>query len=396
MKLNSIQALRAVAAMLVMIYHVRAIEMDAFLRNGLDDQPLVSLLIENGFAGVDLFFVISGFIMVYVTGEVRASLATSGAFLFARAARIYPVWWLFALIMTGYFFVAYGVPYDVERTVGGSELMAEQPWLHLVYSYLLLPQHSVPVFGLGWTLVHEMHFYLVFAVLMLMPRRFLPWLLGIWAAMVTGGSLAGLSGAYAADYLKLFFHPLSMEFIAGAFAAMLVTSGRRFRPGTVLALGLAAMFASLLLQGDETAFTLGWGRVLWFGIPCLLIVYGYSALEVEGRAGAPKWLVTVGDWSYALYLSHTFVLSALRRIFNALCARLEGTQYADWFTLGAPGLMDNVLFYLLGISLSMIAAWLTFRFFERPAMRLAGKMRRALFADTNAQLRPGPIRTAVW
>jgi peptidoglycan/LPS O-acetylase OafA/YrhL len=90
------------------------------------------------------------------------------------------------------------------------------------------------------------------------------------------------------------------------------------------------------------------------------------------------------------------VLSALRRIFNALAARLEGTQSADWFTLGAPGLMDNALFYLLGISLSMIAAWLTFRYFERPAMRLAGKMRRALFADTNAQLRPGPIRTAVW
>ena len=396
MKLNSIQALRAAAALLVMVYHVRGIEMDAFLRNGASDTPLISFLIENGYAGVDLFFVISGFIMVYVTGQARSSLATSGAFLFARAARIYPVWWLFAGIMTAYFFVTYGVPYDVGRTVGGSALMEENPILHLVYSYLLLPQHSVPVYGLGWTLVHEMHFYLVFALLMLAPRRYLPWLLGAWGALVTIGSLAGFSSAYASDYVQLFFHPLSMEFIGGAFIALLITSGRRFRPGSVFAVGMAAMLFSLIMQGEETAFTLGWGRVLWFGLPCLLIVYGYVGLEANGRLDVPGWLVTLGDWSYAIYLSHSIVLSALRRIFAKLDTMLEGTPFASVFELGAPGILDSLLFYILGITLSLVASWLTFRYFEKPAMRLAGHVRRKLFAETDAQLRPGPIRTAVW
>lgn len=396
MKLNSVQALRAAAALLVMVYHVRAIEMDAFLRNGSSDTPLFSFLIENGYAGVDLFFVISGFIMVYVTGQVRASIATSGAFLFARAARIYPVWWLFAAIMTAYFFVSYGVPYDVDRTVGGSEVMAENPLLHLVYSYALLPQHSVPVFGLGWTLVHEMHFYLVFALLMLAPRRYLPWLLGIWGGAVTAGSLAGFSAAFPADYMQLFFHPLSIEFIAGAFVALLITSGRRFRPGLIFSLGLVAMIFSLAMQGEETAFTLGWGRVLWFGLPCMLIIYGYVGLEIEQRLDVPDWLVKLGDWSYAIYLSHTLVLSCLRRLFGTLDSTFDGTPLASVFELGAPGILDSLLFYVLGISLSLVVSWLTFRFFEKPAMRLAGRIRRKLFADTNAQLRPGPIQAAVW
>ncbi len=396
MKLTSIQSLRAAAALLVMVYHIRAIEMDAFIRNGLSDTPLLGIGIENGFSGVDLFFVISGFIMVYVTGKVRPALATSVAFLFARAARIYPLWWLFAGIMTLYFYVTYGVPWDIERTVGGSQLMAEQPWLHLLYSYLLLPQHAVPVFGLGWTLVHEMHFYVVFAVLMLLPRRFLPWLLGLWAIAVTAGSLAGLSAPYPQDYLQLALHPLSIEFIGGAFVALLLSSGRRWKPGLVLAAGLASFAAALLLQGAETGFTLGWGRVLWFGLPCLLIVYGFASLEAEDRLDIPAWASTLGDWSYALYLSHTFVLSALRRVFGALAVRLEGTGIESWFILGAPGRMDNILFYLLGSVLSLLLAWLSFRFFERPAMRVTSGWRRELFEDTNAQLKPAPIKPAIW
>ncbi|MGB3626070.1 MAG: acyltransferase, partial [Henriciella sp.] len=388
MKLHSIQSLRALAALLVMVYHVRAIEMDAFMRAGLSDTPLVSTLIRNGFAGVDLFFVISGFIMVYVTGYVRPRAMTSLAFLFARAARIYPLWWLFAVLMTIYFFVTYGVPYDVERTVGGSALMAEHPWLHLLYSYALMPQHAVPVFGLGWTLVHEMHFYVVFAVLILFPRRFLPWLLALWAGAVTAGSLAGLSSVYPSNYIELFFHPLSMEFIAGCLAALLVSSGRRFVPWLMLSVGIVWGVMALAAQGDATAFTLGWGRVLSFGLPCALIVYAFAAWEASEEIHIPGWLVSLGDWSFSLYLCHTFVLSGLRRLFGLLAGQLQGTAYADWFLLGAPGRIDNILFYIFGISLSILLSWLTFRFFEKPAMRLTGRWRRQLFEDTNAQLKP--------
>ena len=213
---------------------------------------------------------------------------------------------------------------------------------------------------------------------------------------VVAGSLYGLSAPFAGNYVQLFFHPLSVEFIAGCYAALLVTSGRRLWPWLITAAGVAIMIAGLILQGDETAFTLGWGRVLWFGIPSFLIVYGFASLEAEDRLKPPQWLVTLGDWSFAIYLAHTFVLTGLRRVFESLAVRLAGTPYADWFTIGAPGRMDNILYYVLGVTLSLILSGMVFYLFERPVMKVTGGWRRSIFKHTNAQLKPGPIKPAIW
>ena len=397
LKLHTIQALRAVAALLVMVYHTRAIEMDAILRKGLDEAPLLSTFVMNGFSGVDFFFVISGFIMVYVTGKVQPRLATAGAFLFARAARVYPLWWLFAAIMTGYFFLSYGgVPFGAETIDDGSRLMRESSSLHLLYSYALLPQQTVPVHGVGWTLVHEMHFYIGFALLILLPRRFLPLGLLGWAAIILLGTLTGLQTPVATDYLSLLVHPLSLEFLGGCAAALLISSGRRFKPMTVLIAGVLTFVAALYLQPYPTDFTLGWGRVLFFGIPSILIVYGAAALEAEDRISVPRPLVVLGDWSYALYLGHTLVLSGLRRIFDALAARLQDTFLEGLFTLGAPGALDNLFFYICCAVGSILFAGLVFNLFEKPAMAITGRWRRRLFEDTNAQLKPAPIKAAIW
>ena len=397
MKLHTIQALRAVAALLVLVYHTRAIEMDAIARKGLNEAPMLSTFVQNGFSGVDFFFVISGFIMIYVTGKVQPRLATAGAFLFARAARIYPLWWLFAAIMTAYFFLAYGgVPFGAETLEDGSRMMRENSALHLIYSYALLPQLTVPIHGVGWTLVHEMHFYIGFALLILLPRRFLPLGLAGWAAIILLGTLTGLQQPTATDYISLLLHPLSLEFLGGCGAALLICSGRRFKPMTVLVVGLIAFVAALYLQPYPTDFTLGWGRVLFFGIPSILIVYGAAALEAEDRVRVPRSFVVLGDWSYALYLGHTLVLSGLRRIFDALAARLQGPFLEDVFTIGAPGILDNLLFYIVGAIGSIVFAGLVFRLFEKPAMTLTGRLRRDLFEDTNAQLKPAPIKAAIW
>ena len=397
MKLHTIQALRAVAALLVLVYHTRAIEMDAIMRKGLDEAPLLSTFVQNGFSGVDFFFVISGFIMVYVTGKVQPRLTTAGAFLFARAARIYPLWWLFAAIMTGYFFMGYGgVPFGAEMLADGSRMMRDNSTLHLIYSYALLPQQTVPVHGVGWTLVHEMHFYIGFALLILLPRRFLPLGLLGWAAIILLGTLTGLQTPVATDYLTLLVHPLTIEFLGGCAAALLISSGRRFKPMTILIIGLFTFVAALYLQPYPTDFTLGWGRVLFFGIPSILIVYGAAALEAEDRVSVPRSMAVLGDWSYALYLGHTLVLSGLRRIFDAVAARLQGTGLESLFSLGAPGILDNLFFYICCAVSSIIFAGLVFNLFEKPAMALTGRWRRDLFKDTNAQLRPAPIKPAIW
>ena len=75
---------------------------------------------------------------------------------------------------------------------------------------------------------------------------------------------------------------------------------------------------------------------------------------------------------------------------------MQGTALDGWFTLGAPGPMDNILFFVLGCSLSIIVSGLVYTLFERPVMKLTSKWRRGLFSETNAQLRPGPIKPAIW
>ncbi len=470
MKLHSIQILRGIAAFLVVMYHIIATEKLAIAANGFTESTWVSGIWTNGYAGVDLFFVISGFIMVYVTGAAQAGRKTALAFFYARATRIYPIWWVFAALMTIYMVVAHGL-LDLEGE-GWSAIGRTQDTLpYLIKSFLLIPQAEHPILGVGWTLVHEMHFYVVFTAMMLAPRRIWPWLLAGWAAIVIAGSLAGLSAPVANDLPALVTYPMTLEFILGAATGLLVTSGRRFRPAIITLTATFWMIAALCLQGAETSQTLMWGRVLWFGLPAAALIYGFASLDVDGRLallvpagvsaaaigllfqlyypaitsgkisviyatiiallaglaalGATLWagyalgrsrpdilrslypvfgaiktaLVSIGDWSYALYLSHILVLVGLRRIFGAIAHFLEIgglTGPAALFRLGRPGIIDNVFFMITAVTLALIVARISYRYIEKPLIRYFAKRRQTLFGETSKQMRPTEIRAAIW
>ncbi|HRJ00316.1 MAG TPA: acyltransferase [Hyphomonas sp.] len=446
MKLQSVQALRGLAALLVVFYHIRALETLSIAANGLEEVTWVSRVFSNGYAGVDLFFVISGFIMVFVTRSGQTGLQPAADFLFARATRIYPIWWAFAGMMTIYMAAAHGLP---NGTDGWQTVSRSQPPVdYVVKSFLLLPQAEFPILGVGWTLVHEVYFYAVFALFMLLPRRLLPFLLTAWAAMIVAGGFAGFSVPFAGTMRELVFYPMTMEFILGAFAGLAVVSGWVWRPG-VLALVAALWLAGVLsYHGVETPDTLKWGRVLWYGPPSALLIYALAGLDLKRRlawlipaaagflvalgiyqlAGlsetspdlarqdaavlativgalamlavlwtgwllgyaAPgplratqpffqrlmRWAVRLGDWSFSLYLSHIIVLTAVRRTFETLGTR---EALAPYFRLGAPGPVDNLLFLVLCLVLSIAGAWLAYRYIEKPWIILFGDLRRFLF-----------------
>lgn len=407
MKLGSIQLLRALAALIVVVYHARSIEGLMIDAQGGGEAAFITGLWAKGFSGVDLFFVISGFIMVFVTGEARARPQTAVIFLFSRASRIYPLWWLFASLMAAYFWVTYGLPYDVERTLG-SDMIEQTPILHLVFSYLLIPQPGWPVLGVGWTLVHEMYFYLGFTLLLLLPCRFRGWALGFWGTGVIAGSVAGLSAPFAGNYLQLVFYPMTLEFVMGGFAALLVVNGRVFSPALVTVAGTVLFIAAMIWHPDpeqhpqnQLMSTLQWGRVIWFGIPSAILVYGLASLDIRGRFRAPGFMVSIGDWSYALYLSHMLTLSALKRIFPVAADIAENrfglpAGSADLLRVGTPGLADNVIFLATALVASLIVAWISYRYFEQPALRLFGRLRAQLFDSRRLRLHPAPIRGAVW
>jgi peptidoglycan/LPS O-acetylase OafA/YrhL len=367
-RLNSIQALRGFAAVLVVFFHIAEFQRDVIPTTAVGDHALISGLWDRGFAGVDLFFVISGFIMVYVTRNVPHGLSSAFHFLKFRITRIYPLWWIYALLMMFYFWLFYGNPADISQseTSGGMGL-------YLTKSLLLIPQHAMPVLVTGWSLIHEMWFYLVFSVILLLPRRWLLPALSFWGTMVIVGFTLGFSQPFSRDILSLATAFITLEFIGGGIAAwVLIKSPPRFA-AIFTFLGALALLMALSFYTDISSATHLWERVVIFGVPGILLVYGAVGMELQNRLWVPRWQIVLGDWSYSLYLSHYFVISGLRRVFPMIAEKLPEPM-SDMFVLGTEGVLDNLLFTILAILGSVFLAGLSFRLIERPLIKGARRV----------------------
>ncbi|MEP3889824.1 MAG: acyltransferase [Hellea sp.] len=360
-RLNSIQALRGVAALLVLFFHMAEFQRQMAEGNPYDT-ALVSGIWDRGWAGVDLFFIISGFIMVYVTRQTGRSFADIRNFIVARVTRIYPLWWVCAGIMAVYFLMTYGMLAAPDRVEGPSEAFA-----YAARSFLLIPQEVPPLLGLGWTLIHEMFFYIVFAGLLFLPRKYLPWALSAWAILTVIGSQFIAPAAYARNFMELVASPLSLEFIAGGFAGYLVTRGKIVATKALVIGGAALVFLALFFFPYVELGTYTTSRVAMFAVPFLLLTYGWVCCELKGQLKAPKWLSKLGDWSYSLYLTHYIVLVTLRRIYRLV--------FPDDLKVGAAGIIDNVIFALLALGLSIITAAIFYNLIERPSLKLFKKLR---------------------
>ena len=378
MKLQSIQVLRGFAALCVAMNHLVSFERATIAQNGFDEASLVGGLWKNGFAGVDLFFVISGFIMVYVTFGRERGAARVGDFFLARVIRIYPLWWLFMIIMAGVFLIVHGTPFHPEEFGKTDAGVAA----YILKSTLLIPQEGLPILGVGWTLIHEMYFYLMFGLFLFLPQRYLPALLAVWGALVLASYPAGFTSANPDTLLHVATYPMTIEFILGAFAALVYF---RFRLPWQLAALLAAlgaasfMLAMTVFENTHEAeagiwATLHWGRVIYFGLPSLLLVYGLVSLEKAKDISLPKWTVYAGDISFALYLCHTIVFIAVKRCF-AMLAEVDAGWLSNLVRIGTPGALDNFTFVVCCLIAALATAALSYRLFERPSLRVLSRLR---------------------
>lgn len=323
-----------------------------------------------GASGVDLFFVISGLVMVYVTGSLpRGEPVHAGRFLYSRFARIYPAYWLFTAGVLGGYLLA-GDTFT--RTFGDIDLLV---------TATLWPTGEPPALLVAWTLQHELYFYLVFAGLLLLPRAALIPALALWLGAVVAASVAG--AGTVRPVLGLISHPLTVEFIAGCAIGLLICSGRRRFGALALGSGIAWWAASIALLNPALGLDIpmGWDRVFAWGVPACLIVYGTAVLEIDNGWKTPHPLVVLGDWSYALYLVHLPLV--------ALCARAFGGAMA------AAGPIGNLVYLIVTAALSIAAAGLAFRLFERPALSLAKKTGDRFFPVAR---RPeaAPLAARIW
>jgi exopolysaccharide production protein ExoZ len=285
--LHGIQFLRALAAAAVMIFHVS-------FDIGRNVSPPGSLPdFGQGAAGVDLFFVISGFVMVYSSeglfGRPRASLT----FLLRRIARIVPLYWVMTTIM---------LAYVLARGFGRSDA---SPTLALA-SYFFIPYWRPsgvidPLYGIGWSLNYEMFFYVVFAVALVARREIAVAIVGAFlGAFVVAVSLNG----HFPRQIAYWANPRILEFVFGMGVAMLYRAGVRSSPTVSLILVVTAIAEGI--SWDALPRWIGWG------VPSLQIV---AAFALVNRAVAfPLFFEQLGDASYALYLTHPAVISVARAL----------------------------------------------------------------------------------
>ena len=207
-KFENIQALRGVAVLLVVLCHLQIIE-----QKYSHSQIVLPDWLSYGIAGVDLFFVISGFVIATVTRGQFQSLPAAGHFIFQRVTRIYPPYWFYSTIVL----IIWWYKPELVNSAQGNQV-------NVLASFLIIPQDLLPLVMVGWTLIHEMYFYLVITVFLpVVPERAFPVFLGLWALIVIAGSsffIINFSSDYHAT-VQVIFNPLTFDFIGGAAMALL-------------------------------------------------------------------------------------------------------------------------------------------------------------------------------
>ena len=276
--LVSIQALRAIAALLVFLGHAI---------NAVDLEVAADFPNSYGPFGVDLFFVISGFVMVYSSERLFGQPGAPIKFFARRLARIVPLYWAATAIL-----VWFDVPNASTKAVLGSLFFVPH-----------IPSEA-PLLDVGWTLIFEMFFYAVFAIALLAKRRFTvvagaTVFLISFVALGPGPSDAEFWYSPTSSSIAYLADPIIIEFVFGMMIALAYRAGFRLPMWGTISLIIVAII--------WFAATIPWvPRPYSAGIVAALIVAGMSLSSMSSPKGSPfiRGVMFLGDISYSLYLTH--------------------------------------------------------------------------------------------
>lgn len=332
--LSNLQALRGLACLAVVLYHVAGWELLVWPRF-----YLLWPVRWFGFAGVDLFFVLSGFIITHAHWRYLGTRQGLGTYLWRRAWRIYPPYWaalllaaLVALIFTG-------------------ENAFTREYLHTSWDMgVLLPRaEGYALLPVAWSLVYELMFYAAFTLALVVPRRVTLLLAMLWALAVLALGTR-ITQPHACTFT---LSPFVLEFLGGAAIARCVALGWHRHARTCL--GGAVAWGLLgggifhhsnpdILAGDLPR------RVLVFGPVAVLVVYAAVAGEHTGTIRLWRWLRPLGDASYSIYLLH-----------------LPMGTVALFLTWGiSHGLFPHLVWLFAMVGAGVLGGWLFYRGVEKP------------------------------
>jgi len=315
LKISNLQLLRAFAALNVVFFHI----IGTSKAYGFG---VVSLSFLEGWGGngVDIFFVISGFIMVYIQ---NLKGRTPQEFAVDRIVRIVPVYWLLTILVIVSFFI-----------LPSSSLNSTSPGIsELISSLLFIHQpmyESTPILFVGWTLEYEMMFYMIFAASILIKKRIYSYILVLIALAVS--------------HLYFEANPIVYEFFFGMLLGYFHLFYKARNDVGICALSLGVIGLTLPLFSNVLSFVDN--RVIYSGIPSLLIVFG----AIYSKQFNNSVMAILGNASYSIYLIQVFTIPIF---YKAL-------------TLINIGEIDTDMLAFLCLAFTSIAGVVCYWLFEKP------------------------------
>lgn len=298
-KLLNVEAGRGVAAALVVLFHTTNYY---FSTPKYWSGEAFHQFFLFGHAGVEYFFVLSGFIMVWVHRRDVGNPKRVGAFAWKRFRRIYPFFWvvLGVTLLLVWKFPMLGKPfYRDPAIVAQSFALVGQDPLHAV------------VF-VSWTLWHEMVFYAVCAIVIAAPRVGIPVFL-VWTAGCAAMQFTNVPTIWP-SYMTAFINVL---FAFGAGVGLGLQRWSLPMPGAAFCIGVT-LFLGTGLVLDYAAPLPEWSTHLVFGISSAFILAGAVELERAGRLSAPRWMAVLGASSFSIYLTHILSLTLIAKVASVL------------------------------------------------------------------------------
>jgi len=338
-KLDSIQVLRGIAAVAVVLFHLMAVEKKYSL-----GFKVLPDFFRIGQSGVDLFFVISGFIMALITYDNNKK-TKSVNFLLKRICRIFPVYWFYTFITLCIFLA---VPAWVNSSQGNN--------FNLLASVFLFPAKTLPLVMVGWSLVFEFYFYIVFSLLLLFSKKIKYIIIAVWALLLIIANIFYEPNHYL---IAFFLSPYPLEFIFGIFCC---EAFKRTRKGLPLWLLISSIIICLVLI--FVCYQKFYGQLLiqsiCFGLLYSSLLYSVVSLETFYNVLFPKILTRIGDSSYSIYLSHVLIISAAGRFFGK-------------FFLSQSSIILGLLFFIITIALVIIYSFLSYQIIEKKSYTILSR-----------------------
>lgn len=337
-KFIGIEAIRGLAALAVVLTHLAG-----SIRSNSINVPDYIALLQLGRRGVDVFFVLSGFIILFVHYDDIGRPTQLSRYLVSRFSRIVPTYWI-ALAVFCYFM---GFPSNAD--------LARSILLQPIGPLLPDDVHGLFYLDVTWTLQYEMIFYAVFMTLLL--NKWIGRILFVsWMTWIVISN-----AAHIGEYLP-FTGPNNFEFFAGMAAAYTLRNRKISIPRILFAVGMITFSCGLFIEGSviygliaESHSAIGtMGSRIWYAIGVALVIIGIVGIERQGTT--LKWLTTLkltmlGSASYSIYLFHQPLVQQLT---------------AHWANFGLP-----LVYSLIPITVFIVAACVMIsRRIEYPLMKL--------------------------